>query len=67
MKFDSAAADVPVILQSDWTILNTNLAALRLHEILQQEVLSDVETGPCLLTESWDPFYWDRLTSIPDG
>ena len=39
MKVDrhvgSSAADVPVKFQSDLTILNTNLAASRLHEFLQ--------------------------------
>ena len=32
---DSIAADVPVKFQSDRTIINTNLAASRLHEILR--------------------------------
>ena len=32
---DSSAAEVPVKFQSDWTILTANLAASRLHEILQ--------------------------------
>ena len=31
----SSAAEVPVKFQSDWTILTANLAASRLHEILQ--------------------------------
>ena len=31
----SIAADVPIEFQSDPTIINTNLAALRLSEILQ--------------------------------
>ena len=50
LKFDghigSTAAEVTVKFQSDRTILNTNLAASRLHEILRQDVLSDIETGP---------------------
>ena len=32
---DSNAAKVPVKFQSDWTILNTNLSASRLHKILR--------------------------------
>ena len=32
---NSSAAEVPVKFQSDWTILTANLAASRLHEILQ--------------------------------
>ena len=35
MYIDSSAAEVPVKFQSNWTILTTNLAASRLHEILQ--------------------------------
>ena len=39
LKFDrrvgSSAADVPVKFQNDRPILNTNLAASRLHEILR--------------------------------
>ena len=42
MKFDrhigSSAADVPVELKSDTIIQTTNLAALRLHEILRYDV-----------------------------
>ena len=38
IKFDghlgSAAAEVPVKFRSDWTSLNQNLTASRLHEIL---------------------------------
>ena len=49
LKFDrhigSNAADAPVKFQSDWTVLNTNLAALRLHKILQKDALLDIETG----------------------
>ena len=44
---------MPVKFQSDWTILNTNLAASRLYEILRKDVFSDIEdieTGP-----SWQP------------
>ena len=41
------AAEVPVNFQSDRTILNTNLVTSRLCDILQQDVLSDIETGPC--------------------
>ena len=40
------AAEVPVKFQSDRTILNTNLAASRLYEILRKDVFSDIETGP---------------------
>ena len=51
LKFDrhigSTAAEVPVKFQSDRTILNTNLAASRLDEILRKDVFSDIETGPC--------------------
>ena len=43
MHIDSNAAEVPVKLQSDDTILNTNLAASRLCEILKQ---SPGHTGP---------------------
>ena len=50
LKFDmhisSSAAEVPVKFQSDQTIMNTNLVDLRLHEILQKDILSDSETGP---------------------
>ena len=50
LKFDrhigSNAAEVPVKFQSDRTILNTNLAASRLYEILRKDVFSDIETGP---------------------
>ena len=50
LKFDrhigSTASEVPVKFQSDRTILNTNLAASRLYEILQKDVFSDIETGP---------------------
>ena len=42
----STAADVPVKFQSDAIIYTTNLAASRLHEILQWDVLSDIETVP---------------------
>ena len=53
MKFDrhigSTAAEVPVKFQSDRTILNTNLAASRLYEILRKDVFSDIETGPWLI------------------
>ena len=52
MKFDrhigSNAAEVPVKFQSDRAILNTNLAASRLYEILRKDVFSDIETGPCI-------------------
>ena len=43
---DSNAADVPIKFQSNRTILNTNLVASRLHEILQYDFLSDIEMGP---------------------
>ena len=50
LKFDrhigSTAAEVPVKCQSDRTILNTNLAASRLYEILRKDVFSEIETGP---------------------
>ena len=45
----STAAEVPVKFQSERTILNTNLAASRLYEILRKDVFSDIETGPRLL------------------
>ena len=49
MKFDrhigSTAAEVPVKFRSDRTILDTNLAASRLDEILRKDVFSDIETG----------------------
>ena len=35
-----------VKFQSDQTILNTNIAASRLYEILPKDVFSDIETGP---------------------
>ena len=60
LKFDrhigSNAAEVPVKFQSDRTILNINLAASRLHEILRKDVFSDIETGPSVLSTdlSWD-------------
>ena len=50
LKFDrhigSTAAEVPFKFQSDRTILNTNLAASRLYEILRKDIFSDIETGP---------------------
>ena len=50
LKFDrnigSTAAEVPVKFQNDQAILNTNLAASRLGEILRKDVFSDIETGP---------------------
>ena len=50
LKFDwhlgSSAAEVPVKFQSDSTSLNTNLVTLRLCEILEEDVLSDIETRP---------------------
>ena len=50
LKFDrhigSNAAEGPVKFQSDRIILNTNLAASRLYEILRKDVFSDIETGP---------------------
>ena len=59
MKFDrhigSKAAEVPVKFQSDRTILNTNLAASRLYEILRKDVFSDIETGP------WSLYYLYQL------
>ena len=47
----SIAAKVPVKFQSDRTIPNTNLTASRLCKILHQDVLSDIETGPCDLIQ----------------
>ena len=44
-----AIVEVPVKFQSDQTILNTNLAASRLYEILRKDVFSDIETGPSIL------------------
>ena len=64
MKFDrhtgSTAAEVPVKFQSDRTILNTNLAASRLDEILRKDVFSDIETGPWFLASPGhqQPWYW---------
>ena len=50
LRFDRyigcSATDVPVKFQSDRTFLNTNLAASRLCQILQEDVLLDIETGP---------------------
>ena len=50
MKFDrhiaSTATEVPVKFQSDRKILNTNLAASRIDEMLRKDVFSDIETGP---------------------
>ena len=64
LKFDrhfgSNAAEVPVKFQSDWAILNTNLAASRFHEILQQDVLSDIETGPRRL--KWSRWQLPNIT-----
>ena len=34
------------IFQSDRTILNTDLVASRLNEILRKDVFSDIEKGP---------------------
>ena len=45
-KLWKIAAEVPVKFHSDRPILNTNLAALRLYEILRKDVFSDIETGP---------------------
>ena len=63
MKFDrhigSTAAEVPVKFQSDRTILNANLAASRLYEILRKDVFSDIETGPRLLLPTTAGF-WPR-------
>ena len=39
---------MPVKFHSDRTILNTNLTASRLYEILRKDVFSDIETGPSL-------------------
>ena len=54
LKFDrhrgSKAAEVPVKFQSDAKICATDLAASTLHEILRKDVLSDIETGPGVLT-----------------
>ena len=45
-RFEIWQAEVPVKFQSDLTILNTNLAASTLYEILRKDVFSDIETGP---------------------
>ena len=42
----STAADVPVKFQSDAMIETANPAASRLHEVLRQDALSDIETEP---------------------
>ena len=39
---DSTAAEVPVKFQSDRTILNTNLVASRLYEILRKDVFRHI-------------------------
>ena len=50
LKFDryigSSTTELPVKFQSVHIILNTNLVASRPSTILQQDVLSDIETGP---------------------
>ena len=51
MNIGSSAAEVLVKFPSDRTILNTNLLASRHQEILQKDVLSDIETGPWLVTD----------------
>ena len=56
LKFDlhigRSAAKLPVKFQSDQIILNTNLATSWLHEILQQDVLSNI----WILKQ--DPKFW---------
>ena len=47
----STATDVPVKFQSNRKILNTNLAALKLREILKY-ILLDIETGPRILNQT---------------
>ena len=42
---DSTTAEVHINFQSDRTFINTNLAASRLCEILQLDVLSGIEMG----------------------
>ena len=42
----SSAAEVPGKFQNETIIQNTNLAASRLHEILREDILSDIEMGP---------------------
>ena len=44
--FKFSVAKVSVKFQSDRTILNKNIVALRLREILQWDIISDNETGP---------------------
>ena len=50
MHPDSAAAEVPVKLQSDWDGLNLNFAASRLHEISDKTSarLGNRGLGSCL-------------------
>ena len=57
------AAEVAVKFQSDCAILNTNLVALRLCEILQYDVLLDTEMGPgCKHSISgWDDAYFNTV------
>ena len=62
----STAAVVPVKFQRDWTILNTNLVASTLYEILRKHVFSDIEMGPWLLMsrDHLQPWYWSfRINS----
>ena len=45
-------------------ILDTNLTASRLHGILQQDVLSDIEKGPWFLVSSGHQQSWSEIQSI---
>ena len=65
LKFDrhfgSTAAEVPVKFQSDSTVLNTNLAASGLCEILRKDIWSDIETG------RWHVYVGPLLPTITAG
>ena len=67
LKFDrhigSTTAEVSVKFQSDRTILNTNLAASRVDEILRKYVFSDIETGPW----ACGYFHQQRLSALASG
>ena len=52
-RLGSGAAETPVQFQNHTTILTANLAASRLRESLREDVLSDIETAPSLLTIPW--------------
>ena len=66
LKYDWSQCMLPnclsVKIQSGRTILNSNLAASRLHEILWLNVLSDIETGPSRVSATSDTVYiWKWL------